>query len=243
MIVILLCTDLTSSEVTSALHLENLKKEDEELEKKFDTLVNVVQASFIQKEIKFNDIWSSLKSIKCYEEKQMVKDQFRDLLQDQSLDNLFFVFSDIWNYLHPGLLEFIVERFGTFIDKRKVKEYKKDLEKYQKNVKLGELVDIICKKATSSLFNKELTMYVGEDWRHKTLQDLENTRLQVANQSKCGRLLLRATPRQSHFTIVFSMPSWVQLNLVDLYPVMSTIGATKVYLNEDYIYDGVPLKV
>ena len=240
-------TDLTSSKgdegVASALQFENLKKEDSKLVEKFEKLVNVVQASFIQNEVKFNDIRLSLKFIERYEEKQMVKHLLKDLRQDQSLDDLFFFFSDIWNYLHPGLLEFIVERFGTISDKGRVKEYKEELEKFQGNVKLGEFVKIICKRPAPSPSIKELSMYVGDDWRDKTLRDLEEVRLQVADKNKCDRFLIRAFAKQSRFTIVFSMPSWIHLNLVDLYPVLATIGATKVFLNEDYICEGVSLKV
>ena len=211
--------------------------------KTFEKLVNMTQASFIENQVKFNDIRSSLKFIECYEEKQMVKDQLKYLLQDKSLENLFFVFSDIWNYLHPGLLEFIVKRFGTLSDEERVKEYKEELEKFQENVKLGEFVKIICKRPAPSLSITELSMYVGEQWRNKTLRNLEDARLQVADKILCDHFLIRAYARQSHFTIVFSMPSWIQLNLVDLYPVLTTIGATKVFLNEDYIYEGVSLKV
>ena len=231
----------SDGEVATA-QLEELKKENETLEKKFDEIVEVVQTSFIERDIKFNKILSSLLFIKCPEEKQMVKEQF-NLFEAQSLPVLFFNFSEIWDYIHPGLLEFIVEKFGTAGDKNVVREYKEDLKKYRGSVKLGEFVKIICKKTNPPLFNKELSMQVGEDWRHKTLQDLEDVRLQVADKSKCDRLLFRALPKQSHFTIVFSMPSWIQLNLVELYPVLSTIGATKVYLNNDYIYECVPLKV
>ena len=246
MIFLLLHTDLAGSksdqEVTSAIQFEKLKKEDEKLEKKFENAVEMVQASFTKNEVKTDKVLSSLKFIKSHEEKRKVKCQFRDLLQDQSLENLFFTFSDIWNYMHPGLLEFIVDRFGTTSDQNIVQEYKKDLQEYRRSVKLGEFVKI-CKKINPLLYNKELSMVVGDDWRCKTLQDLEDARLQFADKTKCDELLLRALPKQSQFTIVFSMPSWIQLNLVEMYPVLSTIGATKVYLNDDYIYECVPLKV
>ena len=190
-----------------------------------------------KKKVEIKKVLSSLKFIEYHEEKQMVKQQFKELLQDQSLDNLFFTFSDIWNYIHPGLLEFIVERFGTTNDKNKVQEYKEDLKKYRRSVKLGEFVQIFCSRPGLPLYNKELSVHVGEDWRRKTLQDLEDVRLQVAEETKCEHFLLRALPRQSHFTIVLRMPSWIQLNLVDLYPVLSTIGATKIYLNNDFVYE------
>ena len=246
-VIVVIHTDLTGSKsdqgVASVLQFEKLKENDENLEKKFENVVEIVQASFLENEVNISKVVSSLKFIKCHEEKQMVKHQFRDLLQDQSLDNLFFTFSDIWDYIHPGLLEFIVERFGTTSDKDIVQEYKEDLKKYRRRVKLGEFVKIICEKPNPPLFNKELSIHVGEDWRRKTLQDLEDVRLQFADKTKCERFLFRALPRQSHFTIAFRMPSWIQLNLVELYPVLSTIGATKVYLNNDYIYECVPLKV
>ena len=227
----------TDQNVGSTVQFEELRKKDDNLEKIFKDILKVVQESFIENKTKFNKVLPSLKFIEHHEE------QFRCLLHDQSWNKLFFTFSDIWDYIHPGLLEFVVEGFGTTIDKNIVKKYKVDLEKYRGNVKLGEFVKIICKRPKLPLFNKELSMHVSEDWRHKTLQDLEDVRLQFADKTKCDHLLLRALPKQSHFTIVFSMPSWVQLNLVDLDPFLSTVGATKVYLNNDYILECVPLKV
>ena len=229
----------SDQEVASPPQLEKLKEEDENLEKKFNEVVEMVQMSFSDRDVKYSQILWSLQFIKCHEEKQKVKEQLKLLFEAQSLPMLFFNFSEIWDYIHPGLLEFIVEKFGTTSDKNKVMEYKVDLEKYRKTVKLGEFVKIICKRPNPPLFNKELSMYVGEDWKYKTLQDLENVRLQFADNTKCNRLLLRALPKQSHFTIVLRMPSWVQLNLVELYQVWSCIGATKVCLNDDCIFEKV----
>ena len=228
--------------VGSALQLEILKKKDENIQQKFKEVVQAVQKSFSEREVNLSEILSSLQFIQCPEEKQIIKPEYEDLSKIQSLHMLFFSLSFIWDYIHPGLLEFIVESFGTNTDKSRVKEYMVALEKYRESVKLGEFVKIISKRPNPR-FNKQLSVIVGEDWRNKTLQDLEDVRLQFAETSKCDRLLLRALPKQSHFTIVFSMPSWVQLNLVEMYPVLSTIGATKVYLNNDYIHECVPLKV
>jgi len=180
--------------------------------------------------------------IQCNEEKQMVKPQLKDLLEAQSLEMLFFSFSEIWDYIHPGLLQFIIESHGTASDKERIEEYIMDLEKYRGGVKLEDFVKIICRRPNPQ-YNKNLSATVGENWRNKTLQDLEDIRLEMADTAKCDRLLFRALPKQSNFTIVFSMPSWVQLNVVDLYQFLSTIGATKVYLNDDYIHDCSPLKV
>ena len=221
----------------------DLKKNDESMQQKFREVVQAVQKSLSESKVNLSDILSSLQFIQCPEEKQLIEPKYEDLNKVQSLHMLFFSLSYIWNYLHPGLLEFIVESFGTDNDKSRVKEYMVALEKYRGSVKLGEFVKIICKKTKPQQFNKELSVQVGEDWRHKTLQDLEDVRLQIADKAKFNNLLFRTSPRQSHFTIVFSMPSWIQLNLVDLYPVLSSIGATKVYLNNDYIHECVPLKV
>ena len=40
-------------------------------------------------------------------------------------------------------------------------------------------------------------MDVGEDWRHKTLQDLEDVRLEMADKTICDNLIRRALPRVS----------------------------------------------
>ena len=243
-VIVLLHTDLTGSksDQASVLQCEKLKKEDEDLKEKFEKVIEMVQESFIKKEVKVKKVLSSLNFLKGHEGRQKVNHHFQDLHQDQSLEKLFFIFCDIWDYIHPGLLEFIVKRFGTTSDKNVVQKYKEDLEKYRRSVKLGDFVKV-CKKLNPLLYHKKMSVIVGDDWRDKTLQHLEDVRLQVADKIECDKMLLQSYPKQSQFTIVFRMPSWVQLNLVDLYPVLSTIGVTKVYLNDDYIYDCVPLKV
>ena len=164
--------------------LEILKKADTELQKKFDIVVQVVLASFLKRDVNIHEILSSLQFIRSYEEEKMVKNLFKELLEAQSLHELFYTFSDIWNYIHPQLLEFIVERFGTTRDKDIVKEYKEDLEKYRRNVKLGDFV----KMFKSPLpFNKELSPNVGEDWRHETLQDFEDSQLLRALPKKVSQ--------------------------------------------------------
>ena len=228
---------------SSTVQLGILKKKDENIQQKFREVVQAVQKSFSERKVDLSDILSSLQFIQCPKERELIETKLEDLNKVQSLYMLFFSLSCIWNYLHPGLLEFIVDSYGTDNDKSRVKEYMVALEKYRGSVKLGDFVKITCKKKTPQQFNKEFSVEVGEDWRHKTLQDMEDVRLLVADEAKVNNLLFRTSPRQSHFTIVFSMPSWVQLNLVDMYPILSTIGATKVYLNNDYIYECVPLKV
>ena len=170
-----------------------MKKEDEELQKKFHIVVDVVKASFLERNVNLHDIMSSLQFLKSHEGKTRVEHVFIDILESQSLHVLFFTFSGVWNYLHPGLLEFLVERFGTPSDKNIVKEYKECLEKYRHSVKLGDFVKMLRRTSTSPQVNKELSMVIGEDWRHITLQDLEDVRL----QTKCDNLIFRALPNMS----------------------------------------------
>ena len=183
-----------SEHEVAAPQLEILK-DNEELKKKFDKVVQVVQISFIKRNVNLHEILLSLHFIKSHEEKEMVKNHFRELLQVQSLHVLFFTFSDIWDYIHPGLLEFIVQRFGTTSDRNIVEEYKEDLKEYRRSVKLGDFAKICKKIAYPPLDNKELSVILGEDWRYKTLQDLEDVRIQFADTSICDDSLFRRLPK------------------------------------------------
>ena len=88
----------------AAAQFEKLKKEDEELEKKVDIVVDVVKASFLERNVYLHDILSSLKILKSDEEKTRVKYVFGDILESQSLHVLFFTLDN--SLLNCGEVDF-----------------------------------------------------------------------------------------------------------------------------------------
>ena len=130
-------------EVAISAQSEILRKEQLYLQKEFYNTIRVVQRSFIERNVDVHDIVSSLQYILYHEEKEMVKNHFKEISEATSLDMLFFTFSNFWDYMHPGLLESIVQEFGTDNDKELVKKYEIDLEEYCGKVKkLGDFAEI-----------------------------------------------------------------------------------------------------
>jgi len=229
-----------------ALQDNKLKKEDKELRNKFDSLVQDIEESFGDRKLKASKIVSYLKFVPEHETKQIVQGSSirSELFRAQSVEELFFIFHKIWDYLHPGILQCIVNRFGTSSDKDRVEEYMEALRQYRTRVKVRPYVNTVYNlPSIPCMLDKNVSMIMEEEWGEKTLQEVEEYRLQVAAQSKCNSFLIKAQLIRSSIMIMFSISSWIKLDIVGLYPVFSKFGASKVYLNGDYIHDCAHLKV
>ncbi len=224
----------------------DLRKRMEDLEKNFFEVVQDIENSFREKKLSVSDIKSSLKFIPEHEKYYLEKKpEIRsDIFIAKSLEELFYILSRIWDYLHPGLLQFVVKKFGSDEDKVRVETYLRELNHFRVKTKLGEFLKTTYNRQKSrTLFGKTLSTTMGDTWEEKTLQDMEDYRVQFAEEVNCELFLVKSFPFRSSVTIAFNIPCWIQLNLVKLYPILSSYGAVKVCLNGDCIYECQPEKV
>ena len=216
------------------------------MEKKFFKVVQDIEDSFREKNLSVSDIKSSLKFIPEHEKYYLEKKpEIRsDIFVAKSLEELFYILSGIWDYLHPGLLQFVVTKFGCDEDKVRVETYLQEVNSFREKTKLGIFLKTAYNvQMNKTPFGKTLSTTMGEMWEEKTLQDMENYRVQFAEKANCEQFLVKSIPIRSSVTILFNIPSWIQLNLVKLYSFLSSCGAVKVCLNGDCIYECQPEKV
>ena len=120
----------------------------------------------------------------------VLKAQFSDFLQTQAkamstasnTDELFFILSQYWNSLHPCLLEHLVKKLQNTILKDRISCYMKELQTFRSSTTLGEFVDKWVGRVPPGL--DEFIMEVGDEWKTRTMHDLEQFRIQLSRQ-KC----------------------------------------------------------
>ena len=120
----------------------------------------------------------------------VLKAQFSELLQTQAkamstasnTDELFFILSQYWNSLHPSLLEHLVKKLQNAILKDRMSCYMKELQTFRSSTTLGEFVDKWIGRVPPGL--NEFIMEVGDEWKVRSVHDLEHFRIQLSRQ-KC----------------------------------------------------------
>ena len=120
----------------------------------------------------------------------VLKAQFSELLQTQAkamstasnTDELFFILSQYWNSLHPSLLEHLVKKLQNAILKDRMSCYMKELQTFRSNTTLSEFVDKWVGRVPPGL--DEFIMELGDEWKTRTMHDLEQFRIQLSRQ-KC----------------------------------------------------------
>ena len=97
-----------------------------------------------------------------------------------SVREIFSILAHYMNFLNCGLLSEIIHRFGDREMKQLMEEYLAKLMNFREHTKLGEFVD---KWVGNNHHDyEEFATEMGENWRERTLQDLEKFRIQWSRQ-------------------------------------------------------------
>lgn len=202
------------------------------LEKDFELLVDAIEESFSASCVSLEKILKSIKHIPRSLRKDLgtfFQDRGSSILNAQSKETLFFQLSFFWDYLNPGLLEFIVGRFGSEGDIALLKNYLKDLEQFQEHVKLGDYIQV--KHAEISTHCQKITAIMGPGWEDKTLQDAIKYKHELAKVLEIQPFLARVQASSSSVAITFCLPHWIKVELKDeLKQFLKANNVTKAYL-------------
>ena len=117
-----------------------------------------------------------------------LKSQFSELLQRNakalsnasSVDELFIIVSPYWNSLHPTLLEHLVKKLADAKLRSLMNRYTADLCKFRIHTKLGDFIEKWVGGAPPGF--DDFVMELGEEWREKSLEDLEQFRIRLSRQ-------------------------------------------------------------
>ena len=208
------------------------------LEKDFEELVDLMEESFIENRVSLIKVQKSLKHIPISLKMDLDGYFQKEIFNIQSMEGLFFFLSKFWDYLNPGLLEFLVGRFGSNSDIQLLTVYLKKLEQFRSSVRLGDFVlSRPSFKDITTCCYKQITTVMGQNWKEKTLQDAENLKNELAEKCSIQPFLTRFHATRSSIALVFDLPPWFEVKIEELGSFFKTRNVSKVYLNDICFFD------
>ena len=102
------------------------------------------------------------------------------LLRSVSVYEFFHYLKDYCNTQSHDILDDLIQMLGDNETKKKMSDFKTKYKAFQKRVKLKDFVGKYEGHMTTPANYKELEMKLGENWREKTLEDLEILRRQIS---------------------------------------------------------------
>ena len=164
-----------------------VKEAIDRLEKDFILQAAKIRSSF--KSISVSHVKELLKELPAGEVKGQVGclfnkgDNFSMAMRSDDVDQLFAHLSNIqaWDFLHPQLLEYLVQELGDDKAKRSMEEYKSHLVYFRKTTKMSELSGWFGNISETSKFQK-IVLSLGDNWKEKTYEEFEVLRISLLRQ-------------------------------------------------------------
>ena len=113
----------------------------------------------------------------------LLSNNFDIIMSSHSVDHLFTCLSNIqaWDFLHPQLLEYLVQELGDDDAKRNMEGYKSYLVQFRTTTKLRQLSGWFGRITETSTFQK-IVLSLGSDWEEKTYEEFEELRVSLLRQ-------------------------------------------------------------
>ena len=124
----------------------------------------------------------------------------------KSVNEIFSILALYWDFLNCGLLDVIVCRLGNDETKQLMEQYKEKLREFRMKTKLGDYIGK-GKESNPRLFT-EFTTELGDDWRERTLEDLEEFRIEQARSMQVEKYALSCTRiKLGSVSVTWALPS------------------------------------
>ena len=105
------------------------------------------------------------------------------IMSSDDIDQLFLHLSSLqaWDFLHPQLLEYLVQELGDYETKKIMREYKSLLIQFRSTTKMRELSGWFGEISETSEF-KKVVLSLGDNWEDKTYEEFEALRVSLLRQ-------------------------------------------------------------
>ena len=113
-----------------------------------------------------------------------LRSQARFLFSTTNVDELYAILSSYWNLFHPALMEHLVNKLGDEDLKARMNHYLDDLYHFRIRTTLGEFMDKWVGEIPPGYH--EFVLELGEEWREKTVEDLEQFRIRLSRLQSFG---------------------------------------------------------
>ena len=212
-----------------------LEAEIAKLKKDFEDLVDLIEDSFSSC-VPLKKILRSIKHIPVSLSQDLgiyFREESSRILRTDSIQHLFVLMAPMWGYLNPGLLEFLVGRFGSQDDIADMQKYLEKLGTFRQRVKLGDFVRVRHTKenALNRFRFKKIITIMGRDWENQTLQDAENFRVEFAQEYYLQPFVPRMDIVPSSIAIVICLPHWLEINLDKLSGFFNRNRVKRVFMD------------
>jgi len=176
-----------------------------------------VRNAFKRGGVSFENVQDSLLqlpvSMKQYA--KLLQSEAARLCQASSINELFFILSPHCDFLNPSLLAHLAYRFGDEQTIRLVEEYLGELTEFRKRTKIGDFIDKWT--GTCLLDTQELVIEFGDNWREKSVEQLEEFRIKVLRKCYLEDYMLPLKRiKSSSVDAVFSLPESVDIDSLEL---------------------------
>lgn len=143
--------------------------------------------------------------------------------------------------LFVGLFEswaFGVCRWKIWIWRRHI-AHDNIFREFRQAVKVGQYIraDHPESRACSHNFYKKIITITGDDWKNKTLQDVEEFKNELSERYRFQTFLTLIHVQHSSIAIVFSVPHWLQINIEEIEPFLFMKKVIKVFLGNTCLID------
>ena len=151
-----------------------------------------------------------------------------------------------WSFLNFYLLESLVERYGDDDLKKRVTEFKEDMEKFKKDMKLVDFLPAWsgrCPHVPASGF-EPVILRVNKDWPNCTLADIARLEGYLESRFMINRFILRfANSHPGSVVIMWLVPSHVIAFLKKRIMAVGTKSLSEVGVVEVRFNDNLIMKV
>ena len=235
-------TSLQATSTSQPLKSGELEANIDQLQESFDDLVDSVESSFIKTGVSLEKIQKSIKSIPITLKLQLGEYFKRDtvrFLKAESIEQIFIELSYFWNYFEPGLLRFLVNKFGSSDDICLMNTYQQELSIFCQNVKIGDFIKASHPETNINNFiYTKMTMIMDQEWENKTLQEAKQFLTELCNESHLPQsFTTRMRVQRSSVAIVFYLPCPTEICLEDLKPLLQRKKVAKVYVENICVLD------
>ena len=116
-----------------------------DFELRFERLINDTRNEIEEKQTSLKTFRNSLTSLPFHvrpDHLQFIQDNLKDIMKTESIEELFLHLNLHWSFLDYGLLEHIIQRYGSDDLKRRMNQYKEDVVLFRQTTTVGQLIRI-----------------------------------------------------------------------------------------------------
>ena len=220
-----------------------LEVQIEELDRQYIEIESLVLKTIKFRKIPLDDVlnWirfppTTLRTQFAY----ILRQQAKDISTTSNVDELFTIVSSYWDLFHPALLKHLINRLGDGDLKTRMDCYTKDLRKFRETTTLGNFLDKWVGEVPPGY--QEFVLELGEQWREKTFEDLEQLRITISRMQSLGgghMSFIRTTKSNSILVVLGLLKQLFPINFrqKSLHEFLKGEQVLKVLVDEECVLD------